>query len=150
MYIFTDIYVRMHVCIYMWVCIHIRVCIYVCTHIHIRMYACMYINVGMYTYTYMNIRMHFYTPSSCAWACWDLQKSPVPCNRVLFPAKELSTLQNKHYFLQKSPVPCNNVLFPAKELSTRGGGLGSKPKKMYGERFGDGVEYHLMSPTPRG
>ena len=31
----------------------------------------------------------------------------------------------------------------------RGGGLGSRPKKMYGERFGDGVEYHLMSPTPR-
>jgi len=33
--------------------------------------------------------------------------------------------------------------------SVRGGGLGSRPKKMYGERLGDGVEYHLMSPTPR-
>jgi len=32
---------------------------------------------------------------------------------------------------------------------TRGGGLGSRPRKMYGERLGDGVEYHLMSPTPR-
>jgi len=32
---------------------------------------------------------------------------------------------------------------------TRGGELGSRPKKMYGERLGDGVEYHLMSPTPR-
>ena len=31
----------------------------------------------------------------------------------------------------------------------RGGGLGSRPKQMYGERLGDGVEYHLMSPTPR-
>jgi len=31
----------------------------------------------------------------------------------------------------------------------RGGGLGSRPKKMYGERLGDGVEYHWMSPTPR-
>ena len=31
----------------------------------------------------------------------------------------------------------------------RGGGLGSRPNKMYGERLGDGVEYHLMSPTPR-
>ena len=31
----------------------------------------------------------------------------------------------------------------------RGGGLGSRPKKMYGERLGDGVETHLMSPTPR-
>ena len=31
----------------------------------------------------------------------------------------------------------------------RGGGLGSRPKKMYGKRLGDGVEYHLISPTPR-
>ena len=34
-------------------------------------------------------------------------------------------------------------------LRGRGGGLGSRPKKMYGERLEDGVEYHLMSPTPR-
>ena len=33
--------------------------------------------------------------------------------------------------------------------TARGGGLGSRPKKMYGERLGDGVEYHLMKPTPR-
>ena len=31
----------------------------------------------------------------------------------------------------------------------RGGGLGSRPKKMYGETLGDGVEYHSMKPTPR-
>jgi len=30
--------------------------------------------------------------------------------------------------------------------TVRGGGLGSRPKKMYGERLGDGFEYHLMSP----
>jgi len=34
-------------------------------------------------------------------------------------------------------------------LPERGGGLGSRPKKMYGERLGDGDEYHLMKPTPR-
>jgi len=34
-------------------------------------------------------------------------------------------------------------------LVKRGGGLGSRPKNMYGERLGDGVEYHLMKPTPR-
>ena len=27
-------------------------------------------------------------------------------------------------------------------------GLGSRPKKMYGVRLGDGDEYHLMKPTP--
>jgi len=31
----------------------------------------------------------------------------------------------------------------------RGGGLGSRPKNMYGERLGDGVEYNLMKSTPR-
>ena len=35
------------------------------------------------------------------------------------------------------------------QVEQRGGGLGSRPKKMYGERLGDGIEYHLMSPTPR-
>jgi len=34
-------------------------------------------------------------------------------------------------------------------LEARGGGRGSRPKKMYGERLGDGVEYHSMKPTPR-
>ena len=37
----------------------------------------------------------------------------------------------------------------AMNMKRRGGGLGSRPKKMCGERLGDGVEYHLMSPTPR-
>jgi len=34
-------------------------------------------------------------------------------------------------------------------LLRRGGGLGSRPKKMYGERLGNGVECHLMKPTTR-
>jgi len=41
----------------------------------------------------------------------------------------------------------NSTIFSPQAL--RGGGLGSRPKKMYGERLRDGVEYHLMSPTPR-
>jgi len=40
---------------------------------------------------------------------------------------------------------CND----ADRAMRRGGGLGSRPKKMYGERLGDGVEYHSMKPTPR-
>jgi len=39
-------------------------------------------------------------------------------------------------------------LYVARRSIERGGRLGSRPKKMYGERLGDGVEYHLMSPTP--
>ena len=41
------------------------------------------------------------------------------------------------------------MLYPfPRRTGGRGGGLGSRPKKMYGERLGDGVEYHLMSPRP--
>ena len=50
-----------------------------------------------------------------------------------------------------SHLPINDVT-PMSHLPRvpgRGGGLGSRPKKMYGESLGDGVEYHLMSPTPR-
>jgi len=41
---------------------------------------------------------------------------------------------------------CLNCLWAC---TWRGGGLGSRPKKIYGKRLRDGVEYHLMSPTPR-
>jgi len=41
------------------------------------------------------------------------------------------------------------ALFASCRGTRRGGGLGSRPKKMYWEYLGDGVEYHLMSPTPR-
>ena len=45
-----------------------------------------------------------------------------------------------------SPLPLTLDLpdtAPFVRCQTRGGGLGSRPKKMYGERLGDGVEYHL-------
>jgi len=44
---------------------------------------------------------------------------------------------------------CSHNCHVNEVCQTRGGGLGSRPKKMYGERLGDGVEYHLMKPTPR-
>jgi len=43
---------------------------------------------------------------------------------------------------------CTQWLEPC-TLQRRGGGLGSRPKKIYGERLGDGVEYHFMKTTPR-
>ena len=44
---------------------------------------------------------------------------------------------------------CVYIPYNEKDVPTRGGGLGSRLQKMYGERLGDGVEYHLMKPTPR-
>ena len=58
--------------------------------------------------------------------------------------------------IQKSFTDCGfcrrlskSTVCVVKSFTERGGGLGSRPKKMYGERLGDGVEYHLMKPTPR-
>ena len=48
-------------------------------------------------------------------------------------------------FLSCATYECMHTLIP----TWRGGWLGSRPTKMYGERLGDGVEYHLMKPTPR-
>jgi len=45
--------------------------------------------------------------------------------------------------------PAHGSLYSVNIVEWRGGGLGSRPKKMYGERLGDGVEYHLMKPMPR-
>ena len=52
----------------------------------------------------------------------------------------------------RGPVCVQDRVFVCKTecaRQRRGRGLGSRPKKMYGERLGDGVEYHLMKPTPR-
>ena len=43
----------------------------------------------------------------------------------------------------------STLVWGGDDVQARGGGLGSRPKKMYGERLGNGVQYHLMSPTPR-
>ena len=51
--------------------------------------------------------------------------------------------------LHSSSKCYNTHFFYITRTIMRGGGLGSRPKKMYGERLDDGVEYHLMSPTPR-
>ena len=53
-----------------------------------------------------------------------------------------------HVSLGACDVFCDNIA-PEKREMTRGGGLGSRPKKNVRGEIGDGVEYHLMKPTPR-
>jgi len=57
------------------------------------------------------------------------------------------------YLCHCSHNECSRAPLPHRPRRTtaamRGGGLGSRPEKMYGEYLRDGVEYHLMSPTPR-
>ena len=52
--------------------------------------------------------------------------------------------RRKHTFMICEKIPAK-IWHP-----TRGGGLGSRPKKMYGERLGDGVEYIFwgLDPSP--
>jgi len=50
-----------------------------------------------------------------------------------------------HITKSKSHMHMTNSTYIWREV----GGWGRNPKKMYGERLGDGVENHLMSPTPR-
>ena len=55
-----------------------------------------------------------------------------------------------HSYVTWSMPMCHDAFAFDKNLPIRrGGGLGSRPKKWYGERLGNGVEYHLMKPTPR-
>jgi len=65
----------------------------------------------------------------------------------LLAESKLSDLRHKPYL--KIDWSCGAPGMIVFSLLPRGGGLGSRPKKMYGERLGDGVEYHLMKPTPR-
>ena len=59
--------------------------------------------------------------------------------------------QKRYTYIKGTYIYKKTRIYMSNESYTlgRGGGLGSRPKKMYGERLGDGVEYHLMSPTPR-
>ena len=57
----------------------------------------------------------------------------------------VGSMSLRHPLTHTSTTPSDSYT----STTRRGGGLGSRPKKMYGERLGDGVEYHLMSPAPR-
>jgi len=66
---------------------------------------------------------------------------------VMSHVKESSLTWMSH--VSRQCAVATTFALQVQQTSARGGGLGSGPKKMYGERLGDGVEHHLMSPTPR-
>ena len=67
----------------------------------------------------------------------------------------VASADDMHKTIKKQIMRTNQSITQERErdcldyIIVRGGGLGSRPKKLYGERLGDGVEYHLMKPTPR-
>ena len=78
----------------------------------------------------------------------ELAAMHLPAEYALLQAHILQAIYLQNTLMNDAFVK-QGILTHAAYVTTRGGGLGSRPKKMYGNRLGDGVEYHLMSPTPR-
>ena len=99
------------------------------------------------TEIYIFMCLHTHIPVPRKWACWDVS-SAVGC--VTQINKEHTVpVGHTQELTQIYICMCLHPHILSATDMRRGGGLGSRPKKMYGERLGDGVEYHLMSPTPR-
>ena len=98
-------------------------------------------DILQHTATYCNTLQHIAT------LCSILQHTAIHCNTLqhtcvrsnLHKKKKTCSVMKVVHWLNESYL----------YVRQRGGGLGSRPKKMYGERLGDGVEYHSMKPTPR-
>jgi len=106
------------------VCVHVYVCVCVCVCVR----AFSYISLLIISNTFLQysfVPIHFVASAQNVQKISQSSELSINCIDSLF-------------------INCIDSLF-----SMRGGGLGSRPQKMYGERLGDGVEYHLMKPTPR-
>ena len=91
----------------------------------------------IYIYTRCRVNLYFYR--ECIVFTYAHHKVPPRSDETDVKAQHLASMWRT----------CASATLHVLCIATRGGGLGSRPKKMYGERLGDGVEYHLMSPTPR-
>ena len=124
----------------LWMCVEkVRetlVCVCACARAPLIVYWISYTFSSMQR-TNNHVSVSFSFVSFCLLALTRFPPPPLPCSCVLLLSITVSL-----------PFPLFLSLSRSAFLR-RGGGLGSRPKKMYGERLGDGVEYHLMSPTPR-
>jgi len=57
--------------------------------------------------------------------------------------------EKETYNFKEPTSRCHPIFARGSSVEGEVGGWGRDPKKMYGKRLGDGVEYHLMKPTPR-
>ena len=149
-------------CVCVCVCVGVCVCMCVCVYIYI------YTNIwcdrgkgpGLYVYIHVYIHTYIYM-CVCVCVCVCVRA----CNHKSHQTQRICKKNMSHlmgfmigtYYYQilltnpmsRIRVPMSSRMKIGWHRMSRGGGLGSRPKKMYGERLGDGVEYHLMSPTPR-
>jgi len=129
------------VCVCMCVCVCACVCVCVCRCV--RSYVCVR--------TYMFVRAYIIM---CLYDFHYNALSPRPTDLPPQMYMRVRGYECTHMGVYARPYVCvrgHSFVLPSRARSAgmSGWGLGSRPKKMYGERLGDGVEYHLMSPTPR-
>ena len=122
-YTYIYIYIACRICIHIYIYITYRVACYMPRRIHI----CIYSVSHSYIYTHLSCRIHIYI--------YGVSHSYI----YIYMACRIHIYI--YIYIWHVVIICRVAL--------RGGGLGSRPQKMYGERLGDGVEYHLMKPTPR-
>ena len=164
-YMYRYIYIHTHICIYIYIYMYIYT--HTHTHTYIYIYVFIYIYTYMYTITYFFIYMwnritnSYINPNPPFTAHYHMLY-PLPKTYHLFIyklASHMSASNHNSYEITSSIHILKQIILILEKkiihsymkwyVPWRGGGLGSRPKKMYGERLGDVVKYHLMSPTPR-
>jgi len=145
---------------------------YISDYIHgyIQTYLCAYVKTNAFMYIHPHLVHH--TPSNtsdCVWVIcigvfihmfihmyiWYLQiyvteylqHTTTHCNTLQHTATHCNTLQRYVTEYLQHTNSCDSLTVGSFHVREVGGWV--ETQKMYGERLGDGVEYHLMSPTPR-
>ena len=102
------------------------------------------------------IRVHSHCECTCAFAlqeqgafalCCSVLQCVLHSHCVAVCCSVLQCVSRVHSHCKSTQCECTGM--HSIRIALRGGGLGSRPTKMYGERLGDGVEYHLIKHTPR-
>jgi len=129
-------------------CVYVCVCLYVCVCVCVCMYA--YVCVCLYVCVYVSAAAQRTQEVSSVFFLFFLFSILYPplswASYLQLPSAHKSLSYFFHTYVGASHTATVNAF---SSVFGRGGGLGSRPKKWYGERLGDGVEYHLMKPTPR-
>ena len=140
-------YLFMYICIFVYVYIYIYIYIYICIYVCVYIYT--YIYICIYTQTYdLHSSSHAghtgFANSASSILCLPTCTCVFICATWFIQSCDMT-----YSIVRHDSFKCATWLILMRANKARGAGLGSRPKKMYGERLGDGVEYHLMSPTPR-
>ena len=138
-----------HICIYMY-----NLFLFICMNIHLMFLYYLNVHLLMYLHTILCRRGMTGLYICVIFQCFHRVMSSVRTG-LQTGTKSIESHHSRARYVnfvktaQKSIRTRRTSKIHLNRDKERGGGLGSRPKKMYGERLGDGVEYHLIKPTPR-